>query len=310
MSSSDKGQKRRYSEDEEMGEATMAAAASPHHQPLVINKQHQQTSDMTLKKRSKTGMVRKTPLNLKLATVNKEKLLDVLTSLLDSQPDLKHDMMTYMPAPTIPSAMAVLHDMEKKLWASFPYHKQGPQRDQYTFSRVRESLLDFIDTITQYTHHFVSSPTVDLFRSPVAYMDIDQHNQPQRDLYHDLAAFWKLAIQNTFDKLTHQSKFPSATLATWAKSMAHHNNMIAAAAVHDPHPPHHHWLDLAIQEFNQCYFSLPPHTTATTCHTPLLLPHHQLSSSSSSSSAFYQQHHPSSTSTSSTSPMVGEADFR
>ncbi|CAO3596663.1 unnamed protein product [Absidia cylindrospora] len=233
--------------------------------------------------------------------MNKEKLLDVLTTLLDSQPDIKHDMMTYMPAPTIPSAMAVLDDMEKKIWASFPYDKRGHQRDQYTFSRVKESLLDFIDTITQYTHHFVSSPTVfpttcfefldqvTSFAHRLPTWELDQHNQPQRDLYNDLATFWKLAIQHTFGKRTCESNFNSDTMTTWAKSMAHHNSMAA----------NHHWLDIAIHEFNQCYFSLPPHTTATTCHTPLHQP-----------PALYHQQHPSSTSTSSTSPMVGYADFR
>lgn len=82
--------------------------------------------------------------------MDKDKLLQVLASLLETQPDLKHDIMTYIPAPTIPSALAVLNDMEKKFHASFPYNKNGPRRDQYTFSRVRESLLDLIVSICIY----------------------------------------------------------------------------------------------------------------------------------------------------------------
>lgn len=76
--------------------------------------------------------------------MDKEKLLQVLGSLLEKQPELKHDIMTYIPAPTIPSAMAVLNGKEKKLHGSFPYNKTGPRLDQYTFSRVREPLLDLI----------------------------------------------------------------------------------------------------------------------------------------------------------------------
>jgi hypothetical protein len=40
--------------------------------------------------------------------------------------------------------MVVLNDKEKKLHGSFPYNKAGPRLDQYTFSRVREPLLDLI----------------------------------------------------------------------------------------------------------------------------------------------------------------------
>ncbi|KAG1219942.1 hypothetical protein G6F68_021333 [Rhizopus microsporus] len=53
--------------------------------------------------------------------------------------------------------MNVLIEMEKKFIHSFPFNKHGPGRDDYTFSRVREPLLNLIDTLIQYTNHFTST---------------------------------------------------------------------------------------------------------------------------------------------------------
>ncbi|KAI8092477.1 Cut8 six-helix bundle-domain-containing protein [Halteromyces radiatus] len=245
-----KGRKRRYSEDEEMGDALPILSPT---RSFVVKHQQRSKNDW---KRNKTGLNKRTssPLNLKLATMEKDKLLQILASLLESQPELKHDIMKYIPPPTIPSAISVLTDMEKKLEASFPYNRNGPRRDQYTFSRVRESLLDLIDTITQYSHHFVSTAifptTCFTFLDQVTYFahrlptwDKDQHNQPRQDLYNDLALFWKQAVQMTFEKFSQDATFHADTIDSWAKSLAHHNTLSNGL------------LSEAVYEFNRCLLS-------------------------------------------------------
>ncbi|SAL97725.1 hypothetical protein [Absidia glauca] len=306
----EQGRKRRYSEDEEMGDAT------PPTRTFTIKQQQQQHRDDW--KRSKTGLTKKSPLNLKLATMDKEKLLQVLASLLEKQPELKHDIMTYIPAPTIPSAMAVLNDKEKKLHGSFPYNKAGPRLDQYTFSRVREPLLDLIDTITQYSHHFVSAtifPTVCFtyldqvthFAHRLPTWGIDQHNQPRLDLYKDLTLFWIQAIQTTASKLSHDATFHADTIGLWARNLAHHNTLANGL------------LDNAIYEFNQRLLQ-PTTATATAAPTaPFAVT--TPSSSQSQSSPFNPYDFPSSTlppsachpspvTTITPSPVVGYADLR
>ncbi|KAI8333926.1 Cut8 six-helix bundle-domain-containing protein [Chlamydoabsidia padenii] len=292
----EQGRKRRYSEDEEMGDA-------PPTRTFTIKQQQQQRDDW---KRNKTGLIKKTPLKLKLAAMDKEKLLQVLASLLEKQPELKHDIMTYIPAPTIPSAIAVLNDKEKKLHGSFPYNKAGPRLDQYTFSRVKEPLLDLIDTITQYSHHFVSAtifPTVCFtyldqvthFAHRLPIWGMDQHNQPRLDLYKDLTLFWIQAIQTTSSKLSQDATFN--TIGLWARNLAHHNTLANGL------------LDDAIYEFNQRLL-LPTATTATITLTPF---HPYDSPTSTTILPPGACHHPSpvtSLDTISPSPVVGYADIR
>ncbi|KAI8333623.1 Cut8 six-helix bundle-domain-containing protein [Chlamydoabsidia padenii] len=206
--------------------------------------------------------------------MDKEKLLQVLASLMDKQPELKHDIMTYIPAPTIPSALAVLTDLENKLHASFPYNKNGPQRDQYTFSRVRESLLELIDAITQYSHYFVSGnvfPTttftyldqVTYFVHRLPVWDMDQHNQHRLDLYKDMALFWKQAIQTASAQSSPIiSTFNADTINLWATHLAHHNTLANGM------------LGDVILEFNQCFLStsIPPPACHSSPSSPAWIP--------------------------------------
>lgn len=81
---------------------------------------------------------------INLENMDKEALIHVIQHFLNKQPGLIHDVMTYIPEPTISSAMNVLLEMEKKFIQSFPFNKHGVGRDDYTFSRVREPLADLI----------------------------------------------------------------------------------------------------------------------------------------------------------------------
>lgn len=76
--------------------------------------------------------------------MDKDALINIINSLLDKQPTVRKDIMNYIPAPTILSSMNVLVDLEKKFINSFPFNKNGPGKDDYTFSRVRQPLADLI----------------------------------------------------------------------------------------------------------------------------------------------------------------------
>ncbi|CAO3621097.1 unnamed protein product [Cunninghamella blakesleeana] len=229
--------------------------AQPITSPRTHNiKQHLRKQEI---KRSKTSFINKSPLHLKLNTLDKEKLLNILSSLLDTHSDLQTDIMTYIPPPTIPSALAVLYDMEKKFHQSFPFNRYGPKKDKYTYSRVRIPLLDLIDTLTQYSHYFVSAslfpPSLFTYLDQVTHFahrlpiwDNEENNQARRDLYNDLSLFWKQAIQTTFNNISNGSvTFPSDTISNWAKSLANHN-MLANGL-----------LDEAVHEFTRSFFSNP-----------------------------------------------------
>ncbi|RCH81920.1 hypothetical protein CU098_008215, partial [Rhizopus stolonifer] len=121
-------------------------------------------------------------------TLDKEALIHILDSILKSQPQVRKEIIHHIPAPTILSAMNVLVDLEKKFLASFPFNKNGPGRDDYTFSRVRDALTDYI-----------------------------------KELYQNLNLFWKSAIQTTSQKL-HASNYNPDTVREWAKHLAQHNS--------------------------------------------------------------------------------------
>lgn len=76
--------------------------------------------------------------------MEKDALINIINSLLNTQPQVRQDIMNNIPAPTILSTMNVLIDMERKFNNSFPFNKNGPGRDDYTFSRVRDGLSDLI----------------------------------------------------------------------------------------------------------------------------------------------------------------------
>ncbi|KAI8071787.1 Cut8 six-helix bundle-domain-containing protein [Gongronella butleri] len=229
-----KGRKRRFSEDEEMSEASSPSPTISSAREFV--EKHQQR--MSESKRTKTYTMKSSPLRDKLALLDKDKLVHLLVSLLETQPQLKQDIMMYIPAPTVASAMRVLTDLEKKLHNSFPYHKNGPRRDRYTYSRVRHTLQDLMDTMLLYCQYFVSSSVfpatcfdfldkVTYFAHRLPTWEQDEHNQPKQQLYHELLDYWKQAIQMTVDRSNHAPHDPSAyhvdTISHWSQNLAHHN---------------------------------------------------------------------------------------
>ncbi|KAI7891266.1 Cut8 six-helix bundle-domain-containing protein [Mucor mucedo] len=167
--------------------------------------------------------------------MDKDALINIINSLLKKQPEVRQEIMNYIPAPTILSSMNVLIDLEKKFMNSFPFNKNGPGRDDYTFSRVREYLADLIDTILQYANHFTSSQvfpsTCFSFLDHATHIahripnwDNDENNALKRSLYQDLNDFWKLAIQTTSSNLRQGECYSPESVSEWAKSLAQHNS--------------------------------------------------------------------------------------
>ncbi|KAI8388598.1 Cut8 six-helix bundle-domain-containing protein [Radiomyces spectabilis] len=236
------GRKRRFSEDEEMADAQPAGSVAR----LFVEK-HQHRLRINDIKRHKSEAKKRSTTAAMLATLDKTKLVNIIHSVLNAHPEVRDDIMTYIPAPTIPSAMTVINDMEERLADSFPYNRHGPGRDDYTFSRVREPLMELIDTVTQYANHFTSAavfPTtcfsfLDLAASVAHRLptwDNQDKNLARQELYTNLNAFWIKAVKTTSLKLREGETFSSQTISTWAKNLALHNHITDGAfteAVHE-----------------------------------------------------------------------------
>ncbi|KAI9019620.1 Cut8 six-helix bundle-domain-containing protein [Phycomyces nitens] len=223
------------------------AQSLPSTRSFVEKHQRRYTERPIELKRYKSGIQKQSSNAALLATMNRDKLVSLLQGLLEGHPELRQDIMTYIPAPTIASATSVLQDMEKLLADSFPYSRHGPGRDAYTFSRVREPMRELIDTVTQYANHFTSAivfPTtcfsfLDLAthiaqRLPV--WDNEEHNTMRRNLYRDLAGFWLNAVRSAAAKLQEGESYSTHTVSDWAKNLAQHNgytNGLFTDAVHE-----------------------------------------------------------------------------
>ncbi|KAI8882423.1 nuclear envelope [Backusella circina FSU 941] len=198
-------------------------------------------------KRHKTGIQKRSTRGAMLDTMDKGALINIINSVLQAHSEVREDIMSYIPEPTISSSVSVLHDMEKKFADSFPYNRNGPGRDDYTFSRVREYLTDLIDTITQYANHFTSSlvfpTTCFAFLDHATHMahrlpvwDSNVNNTLKKDLYQDLNDFWKIAIQTTASKLREGECYSPESVSAWAKNLAQHNSFTGGLftdAVHE-----------------------------------------------------------------------------
>ncbi|KAL9556800.1 hypothetical protein MBANPS3_001698 [Mucor bainieri] len=234
-----RGRKRRNSEDEEMADASAI-------KPTVSAVPRRSFKCVKLSENSKRNPKRSTRGAL-LDTLEKDALINIINSLLTTQPQVRQDIINNIPAPTILSTMNVLIDMERKFNNSFPFNKNGPGRDDYTFSRVRDGLSDLIDTITQYANHFTSAQvfptTCFAFLDHATQMahrlptwDNEDNNKLKRDLYQDLNDFWKLAIQTTSSNLRQGECYSSESVSDWARSLAQHNSFTHGyftEAVHD-----------------------------------------------------------------------------
>ncbi|KAI8967484.1 hypothetical protein BDF20DRAFT_917436 [Mycotypha africana] len=159
-----KGRKRRASyEDEEMTNSDNADCSyrSP---PQQQHQQHSTTvhsyrddyyGSYHASKRNRMSIKKDFPISKLLATLDKDKLIDLINDLVDSNPHLKSEIDAHIPPPTTQSISLIIGNLEKKLMDSFPYNK-STARDDYTFNRVKTAILDIVNTLLEYADHFTS----------------------------------------------------------------------------------------------------------------------------------------------------------
>lgn len=75
--------------------------------------------------------------------MEKDKLIELINDLVDSNPHLKTEVDAFIPPPTTQSISLVISNLEKKLQESFPYNK-STARDDYSYNRVKPALIDIV----------------------------------------------------------------------------------------------------------------------------------------------------------------------
>lgn len=231
-----KGRKRRASyEDEEMTNDDMIEYKPPVQllqQP--ISPHFREDSILHATKRNRLSIKKEFPISKLLATLEKDKLIELISDLVDSNPHLKNEVDAFIPPPTTQSISLVIANLEKKLSDSFPFNKTSA-RDDYSYSRVKSSLIDIVNALLEYADHFINSPnehpttlfsylhyaTCVAHRLPT--WDNEAHNQIKRDLYAELIGYWKKAIDIASSKLDQGKIYGRQVVTEWANELEQHN---------------------------------------------------------------------------------------
>ncbi|KAM3586095.1 Tethering factor for nuclear proteasome sts1 [Umbelopsis sp. WA50703] len=235
-----RGCKRRFSEDEEMYGGSDNDNYMYQNRSYSIDRyQAKATASRNASletKRIKTGEQRRFPISRLLATMDKEKLIELIHGLIETHPFIQEDIAQIMPSPTLQTASATLADMEKKLAASYPYNKNGPGKDDYSFNRVRPALMELVTFLNDFADHFTQPsefPTTSFSYLHIATTlvhrlptwDTELHNNIKRDAYVSLSGYWKRVIRQASDKVGDGKIYGQQVVSEWAKNLAQHNSM-------------------------------------------------------------------------------------
>jgi hypothetical protein len=175
------------------------------------------------------------PLSKLLEPLDKEQLIDLVTSIVQKHPELRAEVLAQLPRPTIQSATAVLSALERRLQAAFPYSRHGTGRDDYTFHRVRSVLDELRATLLQFSEHFVQpeehSVTVFAYLALAAGVverlprwDNEEHERMYRgDLYRRLAELWQTAVDMAAKRASQGKIYGEQTVLEWYRTLERHS---------------------------------------------------------------------------------------
>lgn len=150
------------------------------------------------------------PLSRLLETLSPDQLRGVLRSICDQHPHIGTQIVAAAPRPTVSSALSILSEYQTSLRNAFPYGDR--QSSDYAYNRVRQSLVELLDALRDYTPHFLppheSQPATSLeYLDGVTHIihqlpnwDSYQHNRHKHDAYEDISQAWALTIREAAKK--------------------------------------------------------------------------------------------------------------
>ncbi|KAJ3316320.1 Tethering factor for nuclear proteasome sts1 [Blyttiomyces sp. JEL0837] len=183
------------------------------------------------------------PLNRILETLNKQELLNIITSLVDQHPGLESPVAALLPRPTLSSASEHLKQCQKRLESSYPYSKEYGQdnRSDYAHNRVRGHLAELREILSLYLTYFTEPasypsdqvheyPTgafgflVIAFKTALAMpvWNSHEHNESSRyEVLRWVAKGWRVAIAEIRRRVSEEGRMYGASLVgEWARDLA------------------------------------------------------------------------------------------
>lgn len=215
--------------DQSLFQRLQALHTEHEQQQLVQAQQQQQTTPPSLER--------------VLGNLNKEQLVEIISTLVQKHPDLQSELSELIPRPTLNSAAALITQAEKALAEAFPYSKFGSERSDYAFNRVRPQLEGLQQLIYHYLDHFVSPesyPTHMQHEYPgtaFGYLHLatsvahrlplwqsEMHNNATKgQLYEKLGRRWGMAVAEVGKFVKEGKVYGSAAVGEWARNLHQHS---------------------------------------------------------------------------------------
>jgi len=214
------------------------------HERILGNVQLAQQKQEQQKKEEEEQIKLKPRIEGILHSLEKEQILDILSSLLDRNPKLSQDILSLIPRPTLKTVTIQLQTAEKKLNKSFPYTKWGADRSDYSFNRVKSNLMELLELSTNYLKYFTNTsnygeelereyPVVSFgyleyitqlaLRLPV--WNQNYHNEITREyLLKEIGEAWQVVINEIGQRVQNGKVYSSSLVGEWMKSLIKFSN--------------------------------------------------------------------------------------
>jgi len=214
------------------------------HERILNNMQQAQQKQEQQKKEEEEQRKLKPKLESVLNSLEKEQIIEILSSLLDKNPKLSQDILTLIPRPTLKSVTNQLQAAEKKLNNSFPYTKWGADRSDYSFNRVKPNLLELLELTVNYLKYFTNTenygdelereyPVVSIsyleyatqlaLRLPV--WNQNYHNEITREyLLKEIGEAWERVVNEIGQRVQNGKVYSSSLVGEWIKSLIKYSN--------------------------------------------------------------------------------------
>ncbi|KAF2840593.1 Cut8-domain-containing protein [Patellaria atrata CBS 101060] len=225
------GRKRKADDDTADRDERMTSA-SPSSSPSLASRILPQSGSHRITKRPRTNLTgRPLPLARLLETLGADDMRSLLQSICDRHPQIGQEVVTTAPRPSVASALSVLNNYESTVRSSFPFG--GRPSSDYSYNRVRQSLMNLLDALKDYTPHFLppheAQPATSLNYLDGATdvihrlqdWDSYQNNRHKQDAYEEMAKAWALVIQEA----TKRGGGIQLQYGGWDQKLAKHNEL-------------------------------------------------------------------------------------
>ncbi|KAJ3173715.1 Tethering factor for nuclear proteasome sts1 [Geranomyces variabilis] len=189
-----------------------------------------------------TNTLAQPPIRKLLSMLPSDQLSGLICSLIEKHDGLQSDVISLIPRPSVATARAILERAEKAVIDAFPYHKQGPVTNNYSFNRVRPQLEELKDLLIYFLDFFVLPMTYpsDLQHEYPAiafgYLDMATtlvHRLPRWQdpvhedatrgfMYRRLGHAWRVAVAEVARRTREGKIFGAAPVGEWAQSLHRH----------------------------------------------------------------------------------------